>query len=431
MIFNKAVAIMEGYVDRQGDGYCSIKSEKFKLEGDIIQVGANSDSDSNLKFQTLKNVHFKAYYFIYNRPEYYDFDPIFTKLEYNSIKKMASESSGIKLYRNGFRVLPYGEKGNDWLDIDSRLSKVRHDAGVSIPFSNNNLFGFVEIIDEKNQEEIFNETASREGLIENHAFKELSIFSHKVLRIGMFRLASAKKFIEEKKKRDKRLEEQRRENNENKDYEELVEELETVREIPSDDPDKEERSQEFLDSLPEKLMIIKRQLEKNVQQKLDEKIEELAMLRVLASIGLVIGEFVHEIEQFDTIFSIEIKRILNFSKKNLPESIFFKSANKLAKKFNEYKFYSSYFRSSVSQNAKRELINIDIKETVNKFVKENRNSSIGADIEIVKNYKSRKIETCLMHPSEWNSILFNLYTNSKKALKRESPKDKKIKHETI
>ena len=32
-----------------------------------------------------------------------------------------------------------------------------------------------------------------------------------------------------------------------------------------------------------------------------------------------------------------------------------------------------------------------------------------------------------MHPSEWHSILLNLYTNSKKALRRAKPNQKKIK----
>ncbi len=121
MIFDKAVAIIEGFVDNEGDGYCSVYSEKFELDEYAIRISANDKEDSQERFRELRNVHFKCYYFIYNRADYYDFDSNFTRLEYNGIKKMAAESSGIKLYRNGFRVLPYGEKGNDWLDIDSRL----------------------------------------------------------------------------------------------------------------------------------------------------------------------------------------------------------------------------------------------------------------------------------------------------------------------
>ena len=40
-----------------------------------------------------------------------------------SIKKSARISGGIRLYRNGFRVLPYGEPGDDWLKLDKSVTR--------------------------------------------------------------------------------------------------------------------------------------------------------------------------------------------------------------------------------------------------------------------------------------------------------------------
>jgi hypothetical protein len=36
---------------------------------------------------------------------------------YTFIRDLSYEKGGIRLYRNGFRVLPYGEQGDDWLGI--------------------------------------------------------------------------------------------------------------------------------------------------------------------------------------------------------------------------------------------------------------------------------------------------------------------------
>ena len=83
--------------------------------------------------------------------------------------------------------MPYGEATDDWTKVDRRWSS---DSGViNVPLSNKNLFGFVEIQDPTGM--LFEETSSREGLIENEAFNELSDFVHKSLVAARQRLASA------------------------------------------------------------------------------------------------------------------------------------------------------------------------------------------------------------------------------------------------
>ena len=45
-------------------------------------------------------------------------------LKYNlglqELRRILSEYSGVSIYRDGFRVHPYGETGNDWLQLDNR-----------------------------------------------------------------------------------------------------------------------------------------------------------------------------------------------------------------------------------------------------------------------------------------------------------------------
>ena len=416
MVFNKAIAEIEGWVDINKNGFCFIKSTKFGLdENEIIPIGAGNKKNEVEKFTQLKNIHFKAYYFIYNRPEYYDFDNDFTNLELNSIQKIAGESSGVKLYRNGFRVYPYGEKGNDWLSIDRKLAKLRGDNNINIPFGNNNLFGFIEIIENVDDKPVFEETASREGLIEdNIVFKELQEFVYKTLHIAMLRVASADKFIEIKRRREKELSEEKKfvgyKKEQFDDIKKSVAELQEK--IKHDDPDKDEYLASFLKELPKQIDATKYEFE--------EHIKENGMLRVLAGIGLVIGEFVHEIEQFDTIFKSRIK----FLKKKIIDALILGKINDLEDAFLAYQSYTAYFRASVSQNAKREIAPINLKMTINSFFKQIENNINKANIEINKKYLNQYLITCPMHPSEWLSILFNLYTNSKKAIRRNKSIDK-------
>lgn len=67
---------------------------------------------------------------------------------------------GISIYRDGFRIWPYGSPGNDWLNLDKRAQ------GGQKPFhiANNQVIGYVGITEKEN----FNlrDTSSREGIIE-------------------------------------------------------------------------------------------------------------------------------------------------------------------------------------------------------------------------------------------------------------------------
>ncbi len=70
------------------------------------------------------------------------------------------------LFLNGFRVMPYGEPKDDWLQLNQRKTQ-----GVRRFLGTRELFGVVEIED---HERIFRPTASREGLEHNESFKQLT-----------------------------------------------------------------------------------------------------------------------------------------------------------------------------------------------------------------------------------------------------------------
>lgn len=74
-------------------------------------------------------------------------------------------NTGIKVFRDGFRVLPYGNYDNDWLGMDMRRVK-RFENNVS----RNQVIGTIEISLETNPKLI--DKTDREGLIDNNEFKD-------------------------------------------------------------------------------------------------------------------------------------------------------------------------------------------------------------------------------------------------------------------
>lgn len=74
--------------------------------------------------------------------------------------------SGISLFRDGLRVLPYGEAGNDWLDLDKeRINDPSRRIG------NQQIIGFVEVQQEDTPG--LRDKTNREGLIDTIAFRDL------------------------------------------------------------------------------------------------------------------------------------------------------------------------------------------------------------------------------------------------------------------
>lgn len=192
-IFSHALAEIEGYVDAKGYGYWSVQSDKLELDDHAMPISRGREK-RNEPFQALRNVEFKAYYFIYLT----EFIP---RSLNKTIREMAERKGGIRVYRNGFRVSPYGDPDDDWLGLDA--SYRRRSSSLLEPIGNKNFFGFVEITD--SQGELFEETSSREGLIENAAFEELRNFVSGVLKAAALRVAEARKKIKRPSGMNKRM----------------------------------------------------------------------------------------------------------------------------------------------------------------------------------------------------------------------------------
>lgn len=392
-IFDKSLATFEGYIDNNHCGIVSIKSESLGIN-DILEI---SHTEEERCFPALSDVYFKIHYFIYDRPQYYG-DRI-SGPDLKKIQELSKTASGVRLYRNGFRVLPYGEPKDDWTNIDKRWST--ESGKTNIPLNNQNLFGFVEIIDPTGN--TFEETASREGLIENDAFNQLSEFINKSLVAVRGRIAEKIKVFKEKQNNDDYTQDS---NKKEQTTQEMFDKLKNILDNKSDQNTENQKEEQYTESdKKEGLEIIR---------KLENLIEEAGMLRVLAGLGLTIGEFTHEMKQFHSSVYGHINRLNQLSLNDEAQN----QINEIKIDFDNLFGYTDYFGTTISQNTNRKKSPIDLLAVLDRFQKTIEN-------DLAKNKIDFKVEaydfdaiTVPMHSSEWNSILYNLYTNSRKAIKR-------------
>jgi signal transduction histidine kinase len=100
------------------------------------------------------------------------------------IRRDLDAVAGINIYRDGFRVLPYGEPQDDWLRLD--LRRVQN---PTLRLSNNQIYGVVHISADANPR--LRDQSNREGLDENQALQDLRDVMTEVLsRLETLRYAA-------------------------------------------------------------------------------------------------------------------------------------------------------------------------------------------------------------------------------------------------
>lgn len=98
----------------------------------------------------------------------------------------------IRLYRDEFRIHPYGEENNDWLDIDRRMAQ-----GYSRFFGSRDLIGYVQTYKQYNTGLV--PLTNRQGLIENEDFQKLRkfVFEYAIKPLERYYFIKFKKNVNE------------------------------------------------------------------------------------------------------------------------------------------------------------------------------------------------------------------------------------------
>ncbi|WP_143343467.1 ATP-binding protein [Delftia sp. K82] len=97
----------------------------------------------------------------------------------HDIRRDLDSIAGVSIFRDGFRVLPYGEAENDWLKLD-----IRRVQNPTMRLSNNQITGYVKIGADENP--LLKDQSNREGLDNNSAYSELQ----EIIRLALSKLES-------------------------------------------------------------------------------------------------------------------------------------------------------------------------------------------------------------------------------------------------
>lgn len=386
MLFDHALAEVRGEVDANGKAIWRVTSQRLKLD-DSEELTLDPNKPPQV-FALLRNVRFQAHYFIWRT----DYVP---GQELSRLQDMAEEKGGIRLYRNGFRVSPYGEPEDDWLDLDREYSR----RGILVPVKNSNWFGFVEVWDPTDS--FFQETSSRERLLKTAAFDELVLFVRNSLisaakRIGTVRGKKVKAGGPRKQTPpDERLNQ-------------VADDLEKAAQLV------ERGKSSHLYSA-----AVFRQTAEVVRQAATESEEllgELTLLRILASVGQAIGIFTHEVRH----------RLVDMEA-NAKQATTSLDANHLAHaaitSFVDHvkllRAYTAYFDSTISASVQRARAPQNLSFILHDFIRDFEPVAARSAITFAEpDIEEHMLWTPPMHQSEWASILMNLFTNAVKAIRR-------------
>lgn len=227
-------------------------------------------------------------------------------------------NQGVRLYRDNFRVRPYGEPSGkgDWLDLG--LRKASSPGGVSQlgwRIGPNQIIGAVLI--SRGQNSILNDQANREGLVENSAFFQLRLFLLKVIEtfeVLVQKDASSDSDIDFSEELAKIL------SKTNEDLEHAIAELKkTVSTRVKKKQKRKKLSQEQivtqrliqLESLRKRQSEAEKRYLEALQLEKSELEEQKNTLSNLASIGILTISFGHEVRQHSALALNGTTRALN------------------------------------------------------------------------------------------------------------------------
>lgn len=198
--------VVKGSISVNGDFTfdVNIKStdEKFNFSGtyhsvrisdtwEIIdgQFSESSSHDTDKRLVTCGGFDFE--FFIWDRDQLDNINQALG-VGIRDIRKDLDSIAGISIYRDGFRVLPYGEVDNDWLELNiRRVQKPKRN------FSNNQIVGYINISADGNP--LLHDQSNREGLDNNVAYSEFRDIVLKIINEAENVRASHKKASSEPK----------------------------------------------------------------------------------------------------------------------------------------------------------------------------------------------------------------------------------------
>lgn len=324
------------------------------------------------------------------------------KYPYNSFDESArthwlDRFGGVRIYRDEFRVRPYGENGDDWLGLGRRQAKSPSGAGQKIGgyrIRPNQIAGIVKISRLTNT--AFEDKSSREGIQENEAF---ALFKNLLLQIiSVFELDRNTVMY-----------------NLSELYKEEHPQTTRAKEIAyrALDSKAENMSREAED-----LKILAADY-KSLETELSDKEAELSMLRGLASMGISVATFTHELRGVMLRLLPRNELLKEILLQYLPEQQFegmrfdnpYRELEHMKEEDEKLSNWISHSLRSI-RRSKRDRSNIVLTSYFNGFVESWKSSLSKKNISIIPSMDGIEGATINAVEMDLDSIFNNYVTNS-------------------
>ncbi len=273
--FKNAWAKLTGEVDENGE-----TEYKLEVKNKVINEFTKT-FEKNQDFNKLKNAELEIYIFQYK-------SGFFKNSEWAKTRaaKLGRKRGGIKVYSDNFRVFGYGDRGDDWLDLDYDRSRSKSGLSDQLDyliegdkrpglrlFMNRNLFGYVVFSSEDNPDlEI---TVNREKLVEDKSFLELKRFVRLGVEFATVCYSNEvykKKNLDEKKEKKEKEEKIKKEKKEVKKAKEEKEEAEKAYKKAKRKKEKLKKEAKKAEEKRKRLEERRREIEKEKRQFEDKAI---------------------------------------------------------------------------------------------------------------------------------------------------------------
>lgn len=387
----RAAAIVTGSVDEYGRATARVVSAKLNLD----------DTETfDLLMDQTGLFSFEARYFIY-------LPDMLSGMKQATAAQMGRQFGGIRVYRNGFRVLPYGEERDDWLGLDDMASRRNK---ILLPSNNRNWFGQVRLDSDLNP--AFEETSSREGLLENEAFAQLQTFLQQALiwaagRVGFIRnrkvTAGQRDFVSVVKPSQ------------------LIRDLRTAGQAGGSDNEEVLKAAEAAAA----------DYEAHIEAKLAESLEYEEMLRILASLGISISVFGHEVKGAQDNFLAHlavVRQEISRLRHEEERAALRHELDDLAAASDRLLDIGGYIAGLMSSTESRELRSLSVRGALERFTRQfgeyMRKQNIRFDEPDVQ---PSHLLTIPMHATEVDTVLLNLLTNAIKSMRKAKVLDRRVR----
>lgn len=386
-----ATATITGEITSGGRGAWRVTSDLFDLDDEQVLTK---------RFPDVGPLRFRVAYFVYTRDAIGD-------LKVHTARLMGNEYGGVRLYRDGLRVMPYGEPEDDWLGLNLEYRR----RNVLVPIGTNNVFGVVAVTRRENPRLV--DTASREGIVEGPALDQLRSFIFDGIIWGALRVGA----VRQRKQRT------------TTPWSRPVSRAELVSDV-------EAELDEKLSELPRKEATQVRSLVHTTLEGARERatlsdaaeqslLSELDLLRVLASLGSTIGVFSHEVTGILTRSEgalDDASQGLRSSKKAVQGHL-----DVLREQLAQLHDLSSYVTHYLSASRRRTRAALAVHNVLEEFGKAFANLLRHRSISIETETFPKNLRTTEMARSEFDAVLFNLLSNAVKALDREGQRGRRIR----